>query len=63
MQTTLAPRGDAGTFLTHFIGGGLDDECYVIQRYAPAPTARSFLPMPENPAARASAGQGVLSCR
>ena len=33
MQTTLAPRGDAGTFLTHFIGGGLDDECYVIQRY------------------------------
>ena len=33
MQATLAPRGDAGTFLTHFIGGGLDDEHYVIQRY------------------------------
>ena len=33
MQTTLAPRGDAGTFLTHFIGGGLDDERYVIQRF------------------------------
>ena len=33
MQATLAPRGDAGTFLTHFVGGGLDDERYVIQRY------------------------------
>ena len=33
MQTTLAPRGDAGTFLTHFVGGGLDDERYVIERY------------------------------
>ena len=33
MQTTLAPRGDAGTFLTHFVGGGLDDERYVIQRF------------------------------
>ncbi|MCY4238890.1 MAG: hypothetical protein OXC93_11165 [Rhodospirillaceae bacterium] len=33
MQNTLAPRGDASTFLTHFVGGGLDDESYVIQRY------------------------------
>ncbi len=28
----LASR-DARTFLTHFVGGGLDDDRYVIQRY------------------------------
>ena len=33
MQTAIAPRGDAQTFLTHFVGGGLDDERYVIQRF------------------------------
>ena len=33
MQATIAPRGDAQTFLTHFGGGGLDDERYVIQRF------------------------------
>ncbi len=33
MQTVLAPRGDAHTFLTHFGGGGLDDDRYVIQRF------------------------------
>ncbi len=33
MQAALAPRGDARTFLTHFVGGGLDDDRYVIQRY------------------------------
>ena len=33
MQAALAPRGDAGTFLTHFVGSGLDDDRYVIQRY------------------------------
>ena len=33
MQTVLAPRGDARTFLTHFVGGGLDDDRYVIQRF------------------------------
>ena len=33
MQTAMAPRGDARTFLTHFVGGGLDDERYVIQRF------------------------------
>ena len=33
MQTAIAPRGDARTFLTHFVGGGLDDERYVIQRF------------------------------
>ncbi len=32
MQAALAPRGDARTFLTHFVGGGLDDDRYVIQR-------------------------------
>ena len=33
MQAALAPRGDARTFLTHFVGSGLDDERYVIQHY------------------------------
>ena len=26
MQAVLAPRGDARTFLTHFVGSGLDDD-------------------------------------
>ena len=33
MQAALAPRGNARTFLTHFVGSGLDDDRYVIQRY------------------------------
>ena len=34
MQATLAPRGDAQTFLTHFVGGGLDDDDrYVVERF------------------------------
>ena len=33
MQTVLAPRGDARTFLTHFVGGGLDDDRYVVEKY------------------------------
>ena len=33
MQTVIAPRGDARTFLTHFVGGGLEDDRYVVQRY------------------------------
>ena len=33
MQTAIAPRGDARTFLTHFVGGGLDDERYAVQRF------------------------------
>ena len=33
MQAALAPRGNARTYLTHFVGNGLDDERYVIQRY------------------------------
>ena len=33
MQATLAPRGDAQTFLTHFVDGGLKDDRYVIQRF------------------------------
>ena len=32
MQATLAPRGDARTFLTHFVGSGLDDDRYVITK-------------------------------
>ena len=33
MQTVLDPRGDARTYLTHFVGGGLDDDRYVVQRF------------------------------
>ena len=33
IQTVLAPRGDARTFLTHFVGGGLDDDRYVVERF------------------------------
>ena len=33
MQATLKPRGDAQTFLTHFVGGGLEDDRYVFQRF------------------------------
>ena len=33
MQAALTPRGDAPTFLTHFVGSGLDDDRYVIQQY------------------------------
>ena len=33
MQATLDPRGDAQTFLTHFVGGGLEDDRYVVRRY------------------------------
>ena len=33
MQAALAPRGNARTFLTHFVGSGLDDDRYVIERY------------------------------
>ena len=33
MQTVLAPRGDARTFLTHFVVGGLDDDRYVIEKF------------------------------
>ena len=33
MQTALAPRGDARTFLTHFVGGGLEDDHYVVETF------------------------------
>ena len=33
MRAELAPRGNARTFLTHFVSNGLDDDRYVIQRY------------------------------
>ena len=31
MQAAFAPRGDAHTWLTHFVGNGLDDDRYVVQ--------------------------------
>ena len=33
MQTVLALRGNARTFLTHFVGDGLDDDRYVVEKY------------------------------
>ncbi len=33
MQTALAPRGDARTFLTHFVGDGLEDDRYVVETF------------------------------
>ena len=33
MQAALAPRGDARTYLTHFVGGGFDDERYVVETF------------------------------
>ena len=33
MQTAIAPHGDAQTFLTHFIGSGLDDDRYVVEKF------------------------------
>ena len=33
MQAALAPRGDSHTYFTHFVGPGLDDDRYVVQRY------------------------------
>ena len=40
MQVAIAPRGDARTFLTHFIGGGLEDDRYVVETY------RSYVAQP-----------------
>ena len=31
MQTALAPCGDARTFLIHFVGVGLEDDCHVVE--------------------------------
>ncbi len=33
MQAALALRGDARTFLTHFAGGGLEDDRYVVEKF------------------------------
>ncbi len=33
MQAVIAPRGDARTFLTHFVGSGLDDDRYVVEKF------------------------------
>ena len=43
MQAALAPRGNAHTFLTHFVGSGLDDERHVIQRCLPRADDSKFL--------------------
>ena len=33
MQAAIAPRGDVRTFLTHFVGSGLDDDRYVVEKF------------------------------
>ena len=33
MHTAIAPHGDARTFLIHFVGSGLDDDCYVVETF------------------------------
>ena len=33
MQAALAPRGDARTCLTHLVGGGLEDDRYVVETF------------------------------
>ena len=33
MQAAIVPRGDARTFLTHFVGSGLDDDRYVVEKF------------------------------
>ncbi len=34
MNTAIAvPGNTASTFLTHFFGGGLSDDCYVVERF------------------------------
>ncbi len=33
MQAAIAPDGDARTYLIHFVGGGLEDDRYVVERY------------------------------
>ena len=33
MTTALAVPGSTVTFLAHFFGGGLADDCYVVERF------------------------------
>ena len=33
MQAAIAPRSDAHTWLTHFVGDGLDDDRYVVETF------------------------------
>lgn len=33
MQVAIAPRGDAQTWLTHFVGNGLDDDRYFVETF------------------------------
>ncbi len=33
MQAAIAPGGDARTYLIHFVGGGLEDDRYVLERF------------------------------
>ena len=53
MQTVLAPRGDARTLLTYFVGGGIDEDRYAVQRFAPWLMATSFPSTRTGPSRRA----------
>ena len=33
MHAALAPRGDARTYLNHLVGGGLQDDRYVVEAF------------------------------
>ena len=63
MQAALAPRGDARTYLIHFVGGGLDDERYVVENYRRSLAATSFPSRPTVLAPRAGARRARGSCR
>ena len=44
MQAAIAPRGDEHTFLTHFVGSGLDDDLYVVENFRSL-VNRDFVPI------------------
>ena len=46
MQAALAPRSNSRTFITHFVGSGLDDDRYASSVSGPKPTETSFPLMP-----------------
>ena len=65
MQAALAPRGDSRTYLTHFIGSGLDDERYVVHRYRSRANG-DIVPVDADgarPKGRRRARPGILSLR
>ena len=58
MQTALALRGNARTFLTHFIGGGLEDDRYVVETFRSLPNGE-IAPCPDRRDEAEGAAQGA----